>query len=293
MVTLTRKFDRSHIPLYSLILAVFSQGLVLFLLGSWLNQTAPEEEKSLLVNFLKPPSETASHPQDKPLQASPKLDQILKNLVKEVFLPPKPKISMPQEKIQKQHETKAPAKKVASPPAKKSRAKLAEKPISSRKPVPPEKIKGPPTSSRIKTKISEPHLSTFQQTSPINPDKTQIEPIGSANQARNSQIETQEPVAAEIDEEVKLQYLQKIRKILQSKLRYPSAARRRNISGTIQLSFQIDRAGNAFNLEIHNPANSILKNAAIKLLNKTRLPAPPDKWRENAVIEIPLKFSLR
>lgn len=293
MVTLTRKFDRSHIPLYSLILAVFSQGLVLFLMGSWFNQTAPEVEKKLLVNFLKPRSKPAPQPQDKSFQASPKLDQILKNLVKEVFLPPKPKISMPPEKIQKQHETKAPAKKVVSSPAKKSKSKPERKPFSTNKQISDEKIKKQPSAPKIKTNISESHLSPLPSHSPINPVKTKIEAAGAANQARNSQIETQEPVAAEIDEEIKLQYLQKIRKVLQSKLRYPSAARRRNISGTIQLSFQIDHAGNAFNLEIRNPANSILKNAAIKLLNETRLPAPPDKWRENAVIEIPLKFSLR
>jgi TonB family protein len=186
-----------------------------------------------------------------------------------------------------------PPKKIEKEAVNKPKARPEKKVVARNKALSSnaKKIPPKPQPKIVKQKSFQPLPPPAKETVP-----SETFPISASNnqeEAETWQIGPPENSISEISVDQKIQYLHKLRNILQKNLSYPNAARRRNISGTIQLSFQISRAGKVFNVEVRNRANNILIKAARKLLHETRLPVPPENWPENSVIEIPLKYSLR
>ena len=96
---------------------------------------------------------------------------------------------------------------------------------------------------------------------------------------------------AQINENSK--YLAKVMKIFEKNKVYPSDARFRHIEGKIVVSFCIDKNGNTSNIKAKTVKPKILADAAVELVKKSKLPAPPAHWEVSAHIELPITYKLR
>jgi periplasmic protein TonB len=88
-------------------------------------------------------------------------------------------------------------------------------------------------------------------------------------------------------------YLALVQQVLIQAKRYPAAARRRGIEGFVQLSFAIDRNGQATAIDIEGPTHPILAAAARALVADRRLPVPPSGWNTTTRVVVPLTYRLK
>ncbi len=88
-------------------------------------------------------------------------------------------------------------------------------------------------------------------------------------------------------------YLQLVRRRLEAAKTYPANARRRGQSGIVTLRFRIDADGSVSGQATAGTAPTELHAAALALLRNRRLPTPPKDWNSGALLEIPIRYSLR
>lgn len=88
-------------------------------------------------------------------------------------------------------------------------------------------------------------------------------------------------------------YLQLVRRRLETAKTYPANARRRGLSGTVTLRFRIDAGGSVSGHTTTGAAPAELHAAALALIRNRRFHAPPKGWNTDALLEIPIRYSLR
>lgn len=88
-------------------------------------------------------------------------------------------------------------------------------------------------------------------------------------------------------------YLQLVRRRLEAAKTYPANARQRGQSGIVTLRFRIDAGGSVSGLTTAGTAPAELHAAALALFRNRRFPPPPRGWNTEALLEIPIRYSLR
>ena len=88
-------------------------------------------------------------------------------------------------------------------------------------------------------------------------------------------------------------YLQLVRRRLEAGKTYPANARRRGLSGIVTLRFRIDDGGSVSDQTTAGTAPTELHAAALTLIRNRRFPAPPKGWNTAALLEVPIRYSLR
>lgn len=88
-------------------------------------------------------------------------------------------------------------------------------------------------------------------------------------------------------------YLASVFRAIERSKKYPSAARRRNISGRVNVRFSINRNGRAEKIEITQKAPHELESAAIELLKSQRFDQPPTDWNPGSRIDFVINYSLK
>lgn len=295
MSQLARSNNSLLLPGISVLLAILCQGLLLFGLARWFAEPASQIPNRILIRLLKPFARIPETIIEKPPE--PKKTEVKSPVVQEIPPPPTP----PENAVVVENQPvieKIPARK--NPPAVKPEPVLIKKV----RPVTPVKIR--PASKpqlkplkvqpdKIKTIAPAPRSSVIQtnDTIPESSPRPNILPgkIPSTTTEKSPNNTTKEAFAT--DQSIINAYLNKVRLTLQKNLRYPSAARRRNISGTVLISFQVKNDGSLFNPRIKKDPDRFLSKAALELVERISIPLPPAGWQETFVIEIPLKYSLK
>jgi protein TonB len=207
---------------------------------------------------------------------------------------PKP-VKQPEKKV----ETKKPRKTKKKPVKTKPKLKPRKPEIDPPKPpAPPEAkmilAKTPPVKKKNKN-----HLQSFKSLYENLKNKhrkanqnSQTVEQQNTEQKKSSQASTKTSPPQLSGNERNL-FLQKVSRILQRNKRYPSRARRRNITGKVNLVFKINQNGQPFDIKIDSQAHSLLIQAAERMINKSRFPTPPNGWETNFQISVPVNFNLK
>ncbi len=90
-------------------------------------------------------------------------------------------------------------------------------------------------------------------------------------------------------------YLSALRRRLQESLEYPTAARRRGLSGTVHLEIAIDATGRLGDvLLVRSSSHALLDDAALQAARSLRrVPFPPDVRPRPLRVLLPVVFDLR
>jgi protein TonB len=90
-------------------------------------------------------------------------------------------------------------------------------------------------------------------------------------------------------------YLNRFRQRVQETMAYPSSARRRGISGTVQLDVSIDATGRVRDVEVSaSSAHAVLDEAAVDAVRRMPpLPFPAHVVPRALRVRLPLVFDLR
>lgn len=299
-------------PFLSLALGLICQLLVLYALGLWFAETQTRLKKIILVNVL---TEKVPKVLKKPAQPNHAVEiakpKPLPETTKKVFPPQKketlvsekpelktetiiepPKVKIPQKTPYKAEKKKETIRKTIIRPKEKKKeiftipktrpnsVKVVKKVLMPEKSLPSLINK-----SGEAAKISAPPQSGISQAPPEPVDKQTENPGSSENLSLNTPTPLEQSVISA--------YLNRVRKMLVKQQRYPSAARRRNITGIVNVSFQIKQDGSISGVRVAPGSNKILRKAAQSLVERTNPPAPPENWPESLIIEIPLRYNLR
>lgn len=295
MSQLTRSNNSLLFPGISVLLAILCQGLLLFGLARWFAEPASQIQNKIFIRLLKPVANIPKTIIEKP--PKPQKTEVKSPVVQEILPPPKPLEKAVVVQSQPVIE-RIPASKI--PPAVKPEPVIIKKvrPVAPVKVRPVSKPQLKPIKvqpDKIKTIAPPPNSSVIQtnDTIPDSSPRPNILPgkIPSTTTEKSPNTEAEESFAP--DPDIINAYLNKVRLTLQQNLRYPSAARRRNISGTVLISFQVKIDGSIFNTRLKKDPDRFLRKAAFELVERISIPLPPPGWQEAFVIEIPLKFSLK
>lgn len=84
--------------------------------------------------------------------------------------------------------------------------------------------------------------------------------------------------------------MQKISKLLKENLYYPISARKRNITGSVKVSFTLGIDAKVYNIKIVESENDILSRAAIKTIEdlSTKFPKPT----KELILSVPINYNL-
>jgi protein TonB len=90
-------------------------------------------------------------------------------------------------------------------------------------------------------------------------------------------------------------YLRALRGRIQSSLRYPPAARRRGLSGTVHLELEIEASGTIAQVSLaRSSSHRVLDDAALEAVRGLdRVPFPPDLRPRPLRVRLPVVFELR
>jgi TonB family C-terminal domain len=88
------------------------------------------------------------------------------------------------------------------------------------------------------------------------------------------------------------QYYATVRKIIESKKRYPEEAKRREEEGAVLVKFTIDEDGNVKDVSLVRSSDSrILDKETLRLLNSLKFPPPPEGKPMTLNLEIEYKLN--
>lgn len=90
-------------------------------------------------------------------------------------------------------------------------------------------------------------------------------------------------------------YLQRLRRQIQETIKYPSAARRRGLAGTVRVEIVLRPSGEIETVAVvGSSTHSVLDNAVLDAIRALRpLPFPPDLPRRRLRVELPIVFDFR
>ena len=90
-------------------------------------------------------------------------------------------------------------------------------------------------------------------------------------------------------------YLQRLRSQIQETIKYPSAARRRGLAGTVRVEIVLRPSGEIETVTVvGSSTHSVLDNAALDAIRALRpLPFPPDLPRRLLRVQLPIVFDFR
>jgi len=100
------------------------------------------------------------------------------------------------------------------------------------------------------------------------------------------------PLPKEPDKSALNQYYATVRKIIESKKRYPEEAKRREEEGAVLVKFTIDEDGNVKYVSLVRSSDSrILDKETLRLLNSLKFPPPPEGKPMTLNLEIEYKLN--
>jgi protein TonB len=100
------------------------------------------------------------------------------------------------------------------------------------------------------------------------------------------------PPPKEPDKSVLNQYYATVRKIIESKKRYPEEAKRKEEEGAVLVKFTIDEDGNVKDVALVRSSDSrILDKETLRLLNSLKFPPPPEGKPMTLNLEIEYKLN--
>jgi protein TonB len=292
---LKRIFRLSN-PVVSFVLAFICQTVILYGMGNLLMPVKTSEPVKITVKLVK--AQEIKKPSTEKLEAK-ELDKLPVKKVAEPIV----------EKTMPEIEVKPPEPEPELKPEKKPEPQ--PKPLPEPKPAPKPRKK-PKPKAQPKTKIKRPALAKPKPE--IKPDPVTLFPDKNLEkEVSENSDQKPEPVKAKTSASLPSQtdvsrskqsvqalspdkrhaYLQKLFALLARNRRYPRNARRRNITGRVIVAFQVDRNGQALNIDIRSDTHKILADAAFDLVKKTRFPAPPEGWKKEFIIEVPISYHLR
>lgn len=143
-----------------------------------------------------------------------------------------------------------------------------------REPAPPRVVPPPPVASR--EPVREPGT--------VLPDRVPAQPAG-------TQAESLAPATAPRGDPA---YEQQLLAWLERYKRYPRRAQRRQVTGTVQVRFSVQRSGQLIDVSVVRSSGSqTLDRAALDMVHRADpLPAPPDLLQQ-LVFEVPVVFALQ
>ena len=276
----------------SFIFAILSLCLVLYGAGLWLKSAPCISVPKIRVNFspvfeqkvVKKPASEPVLSQNSPPIAIPEseMEAVIPLTSEKSTLPVQPVVETSEKIVKRQIE------KVTEVPPVRIRKKLQQKPearttlspksVLTPKPVTVSNIL-PATNENAKNKKTD---SSFEN----HPTEKSFSPL-------NDTAEAPPQPKAQLSVEARQKFLAQIRVLLERNKRYPPRARRRNLTGKVVLSFKIDPFGRAFDVKASNADHSSFTKAALQLVEQTRLPHPPEGWKTEFIVQIPIKYSLK
>lgn len=144
------------------------------------------------------------------------------------------------------------------------------------------------------TEITPKTNTTKVVTQTITPSPTinkAAQPI--AETPSNSETKTRNKVCTAVLTDESVKYLVKARNIIEKNKTYPIKARRKQIEGTVSLSFLINKNGRVSKLTVLESPDKSLTNASTKLLKSIKLPKPPTSWDETKTVKFEINYRLR
>ncbi|MGM0599930.1 MAG: energy transducer TonB [Candidatus Rifleibacteriota bacterium] len=306
-----KKIFKIASPVISLFLAVTCQAVIFFVLG---NVLMPGEAvnpnklqvkiSSLKIKKNKKPTQPLS-PASKTEKKPPEKTKIVKPPKIELPETKKPKIKLPPKKPKP---VKKPKKKIGTKKTRKivkktGKTKPEIKPPKSK--VKPPKPPEPPEEKMIPAETTPPrkaknnHLKSFEtlyeklKNKHRKSDQNSRTVEQNTPEQSNSSQTTSEHLSPHLPANERNQFLQKVSEILQRNKRYPTRARRKNITGKVTLNFKINKDGQPFDIKLDSQAHSLLIKAAERMINKSRFPRPPTGWETNFQISVPVNFNLK
>ncbi len=276
---------------FALIASLLLQGVLLSLLGSWCDWLPSLQQPEKLPTYVlletrlpprKPASEehssissSMSAAAEKAARTQRYIDDIIHSL---------PEQSRPK-----------PPRKPSPPPKPRSRkpvSRVIPQPVRRTAPLPVPLIGKPveplPDPSRNDAPRSD-LRDTMRRRNPGKPAQAGPPDASSQDGATHASPAVSRPAPGN---EIAT-YLQLVRRRLEDAKTYPANARRRGQSGIVILRFRIDAGGSVSGQETAGTAPTELHTAALALLRNRRFPAPPMGWNTNALLEIPIRYSLR
>ena len=130
--------------------------------------------------------------------------------------------------------------------------------------------------------ISEPKDEVIENNSPdVKKETKEEKPV------------QKKPVLTKRQLDANSNYLSKVMRVFEKNKKYPSEARKRHMVGTIVVAFAIGKDGSTGRVKAKTLEPPLLVAAAEELIKNSRLPKPPDSWPVGALIEIPIKYSIK
>lgn len=213
-----------------------------------------------------------------------RMQRYIDNYIQSLPEPPRPEPPSP-----------ALPKKPSPPPkprVRKPAPRVVPQPVRQAAPLPVPLIEKPveplPEPNRNDAPLSDP-LDTMRRSSSGKPAPADPPETTSQDGAANVSPGTSRPVQGN---EIAA-YLQLVRRRLEAAKTYPANARRRGLSGIVILRFRIDAGGSASGQATVGTAPTELHAAALTLIRSRRFPAPPKGWNTAALLEVPIRYSLR
>lgn len=201
---------------------------------------------------------------------------------KEVVKPPK---------VQKQQKT-TPLKEI-TPPKKIEKPKIIEKP---KKIEIPKEVEKPKKVERIKEPVPEKEIEKpkeivkEQKTPSVQKSVKAVEEFKETPIVEENAHVSEEVAKETLTKEYIAVNIQEIARLLRENLYYPRSARKRNITGRVDVRFTLDTDSKVSNIEVIESNSDILSRAAVKTIEylSSKFPKP----KEKITLTVPITYTL-
>ena len=315
-----KKIFKLATPVISLFLAITCQAIVFFVLGNILMPQKSDKPKKLQIKIsslkLKKnknfSSETEIQQKKSKTQTKPLPSVSSKKAPKKLKIAKPPIIELPETKKTESKELQKkpqPIKQIVKKVVNQKHRKIEKKPTKPKenKKQSRPKVKQPePTEAKnilekipAAKKTDNDHLKSFKslyenlKKKHSKAAQTSLKVKEKESLQNNSSSTPSNSIANNLSTSERNWFLQKVSEILQKNKRYPTRARRKNITGKVIINFKINQKGEPFDIELGTKAHGLLIKAAERMLNRSNFPKPPSGWRTDFQISVPINFNLK